>query len=110
MEVRVPKETKISIPPELLILNQVQERLDVKPAFTKITWTDQTGTERKITALTDGHISNLVAWLRERDMFETEKIINGELERRCTGKYPEWFESVVNEYKNCPETWRLKVY
>ena len=56
MEVRIPKETKIAIPLELLMLNQVEERLDVKPSFKKITWTDKYGNEKNIRKLTDGHI------------------------------------------------------
>lgn len=110
MEVRIPKETKIAIPLELLMLNQVEERLDVKPSFKKITWTDQYGNEKNIRKLTDGHISNLAGWLRDRGLTETEKLIQGEMERRCTGAYPAWFDRLVQEYKQCPEIWRLKVY
>ena len=49
MEVIIPKETKIFIAPELLKLNEVKERLDVKPSVSKITWTDQNGSEKSIT-------------------------------------------------------------
>lgn len=110
MEVIVPKETKIFIAPELLKLNEIQERLDVKPSISKITWTDQYGCEKKLTKLSDSHIVNLVNWLRERSLNRTERIIQGELEKRYSGVYPVWFNNEVQEYKNCQEIWRLKVY
>jgi len=110
MEVKIIKETKIIVPSELLILNKFDGKLDVKPKNTKITWTDQYGTEKNITKLTDGHISNLAGWLRDRGLTDSEKLIQGELQRRCTGEYPDWFDTLVREYKKCPEIWRLKVY
>lgn len=110
MEVIIPKETKVFIVPELLKLNEVKERLDVKPSISKITWTDQYGNEKNIRKLTESHIVNLAGWLRDRGLGETEKLIQGELERRCTGAYPVWFKKAAEEYKQCPEIWRLKVY
>lgn len=110
MEVRIPKEIKIVIAPELLKLNEIQERLDVKPSISKITWTDQYGCEKKLTKLSDSHIGNLANWLRERSLNRTERIIQGELEKRCSGVYPAWFNKEAEEYKNCQEIWRLKVY
>lgn len=92
------------------IASSVEEEHETKAKNTQVTWTDQKGTERCITKLTDGHIANLAPWLRARFRFKAEKIIQGELERRCTEEYPEWFESALEEYKQSPDIWRLKIY
>lgn len=102
-------QKEIYIAPKLLIIKQVEERLDVKPKRIKITWTDQHNVERDIIKLTDGHAANLSGWLRDRGLMISEKIIQAELERRCTGIYPEWFDEFIEKYKSSPEIWRLKV-
>lgn len=107
MDVIIPK--KIFISPELLILRETKECLDVKPKTNSITWTDQSGNEKSIQNLSDSHTSNLGPWLRERGYKIANKIIQGELERRCSGEYPDWFNTEVTKYKQNPEIWRLKV-
>ena len=110
MKILIKKINKeIYIDPELLIIKQVEERLDVKPKRAKITWTDQHNIERNIMKLTDGHAANLTGWLRDRGLILSENIIQAELERRCTGSYPEWFNEFIEKYKSAPEIWRLKV-
>jgi hypothetical protein len=106
--IKIPKKQTYMLP-ELLTI--VEERLDVKPTSERnITWTDQHGTTRDIRNLTDSHAANLAGWLRDRDLNLSEKIIQGELERRCTGLYPENFDSLVENYKNHPEIWRLQIH
>lgn len=103
-------QREIYIAPELLIFNQIEERLDVKTQRQQITWTDQYGNEKDIKTLTDAHASNLASWLRDRGLNKTEEIIQAELQRRCTNSYPDGFDKIIEEYKSSPETWRLKVY
>lgn len=105
----IKRKTEIYIEPSLLILNGVEERLDKPKLNIEITWTDMYGTERNIKKLTDGHAANLAPWLRDRGFVRAEAIVQGELERRCTGKYPKDFDNSVQEYKSHPETWRMKV-
>lgn len=105
----IPKK-QIYVAPDLLNIKQVEERLDVKPQTVKVTWTDKFGTERNIKKLNDGHAANLTGWLRERGFIMTEMIIKAELERRCTGSYPDNFADMIKIYKAHPEIWRLKVY
>lgn len=109
MEIVIPKR-QTYIVPDLLLFKEVEERLDVRPSEKKITWTDQTNTERNITELTDTHAANLSNWLMSAGLRKTREIIQGELERRCTNSYPEGFEELIENYKSHPETWRLKIY
>jgi hypothetical protein len=115
MEINIKEISKeIHIEPDLLKFKQVEERLDVKPKTKinkiRITWTDQHDTERNIRKLTDGHAANLASWLRERGLTKSEKIIQAELQRRCTGSYPDEFGQLIEDYKSRPEIWRMKVY
>lgn len=106
----IKRKTEIYIEPSLLILNGVEERLDSKPKRNiQITWTDQNGITRDIKKLTDGHASNLARWLRGLGYVSAEKIIQGELERRCTGSYPSDFDESVQIYKSRPDTWRMQI-
>ncbi len=105
----IKRKTEIYIEPSLLILNGVEERLDKPKLNIEITWTDQYGTERDIKKLTDGHISNLAPWLRDRGFLRAETIIQGELERRCTGSYPSDFDESVQIYKSRPDTWSMQI-
>ena len=113
MEIRIKEiQKEIFVEPDLLNFHQIEERLDVKPKVktVKVTWTDQHGTERNIQKLTDGHIANLAPWLRDLGLIKSEEIIQAELQRRCTGSYPDGFDQMVEEYKSHPEIWRMKVY
>jgi hypothetical protein len=113
MEINIKEISKeIYIEPDLLNFKQVEERLDAKPKIktVSVTWTDQHDTERSIQNLTDGHAANLAPWLRERGFTKCEEIIQAELQRRCTGSYPDGFDQLVEDYKSRPEIWRMKVY
>lgn len=106
----IKRKIEIYIEPSLLKLTQVEERLDSKPKKSvEITWTDQCEVTRDIKKLTDGHASNLAFWLRDLGFIRAEKIIQGELERRCTGSYPTDFDESVQKYKSRPDTWRMQV-
>lgn len=94
---------------------QVQEKVHLQeddlPASTfKVTWTDQGDREQDIRELNDGHIVNLNSFLLKEELHKTQEIIMCELERRVTGEYPSHFFQLCLDYRNDPETWRLKIY
>lgn len=111
MNTIIEKEEKQTyVIPDLLVENLIKECFETKTSTRKITWTNQYGNEKNIMQLTDSHAANLANWLRDRDLLLAEKIIQGELERRCMNAYPADFDITVQEYVSCPDTWRLKVY
>ena len=110
MEILIKEKKQTYFVPDLLLFKEVEERLDVCLTSKKITWTDQNGTEKDITELTDAHAANLARWLRERGHKKAERIIQAELERRCTNVYPEDFNELIESYKSSPDIWRMKVY
>ena len=73
-----------------------------------LTWTNREGKLKRLDKLELGHLKNLIPWLEKADRPKAKRIVEGELLRRYTGVYPEWFEDELFEYKLSPDTWRLK--
>lgn len=112
METTIAPPRRVTIEPDILKTTQVDEKLDIKEDnnIFRITWTPENGNEIDIKEIGNEHLANLVTFLIRNGLKRTVKIIIAEGRRRVEGSYPPDFEELIQQYKQDPETWRLKIY
>ncbi len=95
---------------ETIDLTGVDELIQTAMSSFRITWTDRFNTERDIKKLSQSHLNALPGFLSRNGLRRCRQIMEWEIVRRNIGSYPEDFDILVEKYKACPETWRLKIY